>query len=100
MGKKYLLYIHNDKFAEEVGKSGLVNLLLDRHYDYFKPGTLVEDLREHEDLDGSVVGSIQLASDLKVMKTKEDAEKVVKDLCPSHTLRMDCGRKGCKYGSR
>lgn len=32
-GKKYLLYIHRPEFAEEEHKSGLVNILLDEHYD-------------------------------------------------------------------
>ncbi len=30
--KKFLLYIHNPKFKDEVRKSGLVNKLLDEHY--------------------------------------------------------------------
>lgn len=32
MGKKYLLYIHNESFGLEEHKSKLVNSLLDKHY--------------------------------------------------------------------
>jgi hypothetical protein len=32
MGKKYLLYIHAEKFEKEKKKSDLVNKLLDEHY--------------------------------------------------------------------
>ena len=32
MPKKYLLYIHDDRFRNEKKKSELVNALLDRHY--------------------------------------------------------------------
>lgn len=32
MAKKYLLYIHTDRFAEEPKKSELVNQLLSEHY--------------------------------------------------------------------
>lgn len=33
MPKKYLLYIYNPKFDGEKKKSGLVNKLLDSHYE-------------------------------------------------------------------
>lgn len=48
MGKKYLLYIHDERFEVEPLKSGLVNLLLARHYQYFQPGKLVEELPEED----------------------------------------------------
>lgn len=58
MAKKYLLYIHDsDKFELEPNKSGLVNLLLARHYDVMKPGTLVEEIPA-EDI--NVVGNREL----------------------------------------
>lgn len=33
-----------------------------------------------------------------IIKTKEDAITVVKELCTGHKMRWDCGRKGCKGG--
>lgn len=33
MAKKYLLYIHDERFEKEQEKSKLVNQLLDNHYD-------------------------------------------------------------------
>jgi hypothetical protein len=95
MGKKYLLYIHNPGFELELEKSKLVNLLLDRHYDYFKPGTLFEDVETHEDLDGSVVGSVELASVLTTLQ--EESEGTCKN---GHFLqpgRDKCSIKGCRY---
>jgi|SRR6478672_3237764 len=40
MAKKYLLYIHDERFDNETEKSKLVNDLLDRHY---AATTLLED---------------------------------------------------------
>ena len=33
MAKKYLLYIHDDRFEDEQNKSSLVNDLLSKHYE-------------------------------------------------------------------
>lgn len=46
-----------DKFKDEPQKSELVNLLLSRHYDIFKVGTLVEEVPA-EDI--NVVGNREM----------------------------------------
>jgi len=96
MAKKYLLYIHDDRFEQEPQKSALVNLLLDRHYDYYKPGTLIEDFRDDEDLDGSVVGSVELAEKLKDMQEEKPMD-FCKEGHPIPEGRTKCMGKGCKY---
>lgn len=93
MGKKYLLYIHNEKFEQEVQKSALVNLLLDRHYDFYKPGTLVEDVS-----DESIVGNAELAEMLK--PKVESVLRKDNGTCKKHGTPLDyrghCTQKGCK----
>lgn len=68
------------KFKDEPQKSDLVNLLLRRHYDFYQPGTLVE---EFGPTDESIVGNKELAKILK----PDDPE------CPRHHVRMSVCQK-------
>jgi hypothetical protein len=61
MAKKYLLYIHDPLFEKEPAKSDLVNNLLERHY--------------HDSVGGKTQNQI-----LDIIKTKQDAVKVLKSL--------------------
>lgn len=80
MAKKYLLYIHDDRFDKETKKSGLVNELLSKHYGGFEKVT-------------EILKKAPLAKDtIEALKTKIDA------VCTGHErMRMNCGRKGCPY---
>ncbi len=79
------LYINTknwERFATYDDKSKLINNLLERHY-Y-----------------GTVSGG----------KTQEDVKQDIAeaqaiaafngDVCTGHTMRMDCGRVGCKYKNK
>jgi hypothetical protein len=64
---QYTTYYRKDiweKFKDEPQKSDLVNLLLARHYDYYKPGTLIENL-DDEQVDEAVVGPRGLREKIK-----------------------------------
>lgn len=49
MGKKYLLYIHDELFEEEQHKSKLVNNLLERHYHDTVGGKTQDEILESVD---------------------------------------------------
>ena len=53
-------------------------------------------VREHEDGSGAIYN---VTEQPKIIKTKEDAQKIIaQEVCSGHDhMRMDCGRKGCKY---
>jgi hypothetical protein len=102
MGKKYLLYIHEELFDKEAKKSDLVNNLLERHYH------------------GTVDGGKTQEEVHEIIKTKQDAMRAVKkkvpgtsnawladiedgrvNYCKVHGTPMTtydkCLQKGCKY---
>lgn len=76
-----------DKFKDESQKSDLINLLLSRHYEYYHPGTLIEEVS-----DESIVGNADLAKTLKPMTS---------NFCRGGHLiptgRDRCLGKGCEY---
>ncbi len=97
MGKKYLLYIHDELFGEEKEKSGLVNSLLAAHY--HGPAQLIE-LKTQDD---KVKVVKQASIPRSIIKTKYDALTVIKEtfpeaVCKGHpNFRRNCGLKGCEY---
>lgn len=76
MAKKYLLYIHDERFQKEKKKSALVNDLLEKHY-------------------GGFVKASEALNKAKV--PAEDRAGIV-EVCNGHpAFRRDCGLIGCKY---
>lgn len=96
MAKKHLLYIHSERFNDEKEKSGLVNMLLEKHYatELGKYGTYVEaELVDARDF-----------TKPKVIKTIEQAQKATADikrehtpveLCKKHGIAVSLGRTTC-----
>lgn len=82
MAKKYLLYIHNDRFEKETNKSGLVNALLDAYWS----GDKVTEFK-------SVTAIAPSGSNATVTYTALNGQ----ERCAGHATRWDCGRAGCKY---
>lgn len=93
MAKKYLLYIHIERFGKEPNKSQLVNELLERYYGP-DPSTAADTMPREP----------------KIIKKPEDAMPLVtsifgdrtKEVCKIHgvplTDRGKCMQKGCKFG--
>ena len=91
---------------KETNKSGLINHLLELHYEMVRPGSFKEEV--HDDhIDTSYYVE---AKPPKVIKSSEDALEAVKSIFPEartvgfckngHLLqpgRDRCSQKGCKY---
>lgn len=88
MAKKYLLYIHNDSMFDSIkNKSGLINELLDGHFNF--GNTKKIDLKPPK-----IIDTHKIANNIPgVMRASE-----VSDKCTGHpNFRRNCGRKGCGY---
>ena len=85
MAKKFLLYIHDSRFADEPKKSELVNRLLDQHYE------TNDDLETVNEL----VPEANMIFD--VPKPKDIAEQVGKDY---NFCKHDQVKGMCKFGCK
>lgn len=94
MAKKYLLYIHDERFDNEDNKSALVNSLLESHYKGYKRETITDAAHAER-----VVKD--LLSKKPVSKNIRPKIKAVeKGECRNgHLLGRlgKCLEKGCKY---
>lgn len=78
MGKKYLLYIHSERFADEEKKSGLVNQLLADHYDeQDRPKKIVARTIPKTSIEAPTGVAQDEAGVIKPIKTAADAKKAV-----------------------
>lgn len=94
MAKKYLLYIHNDKFSEEKEKSKLVNELLEQHYNVYTTKPKKQKVYIHTlkvDPDRPILEQQNdPKSDLYSANIKPDIE-----FCKHNAVKGMC-KKGCK----
>lgn len=98
MAKKYLLYIHDERFDSEPKKSELVNRLLAEHYSLpplrDKPLGIPPVAKKHE------VPDLEVVKELSRQQNNPRFTGAIAS-CKVHGLPLDsrgrCLQKGCKY---
>lgn len=100
MAKKYLLYIHDERFEKETKKSELVNHLLAGHYedDVVEAGSF----KTYDNGDVSYTVNAKPKFSIDATKGTAVATQIPDDdYCKVHNVRLTpygkCLQKGCKY---